>query len=347
MGDFNHKVSIAKGICIVLMVVGHSACPIVMKDFIYLFHIPLFFFVSGFLVKEEYFENPKKFIVQRFKGLYIPFVKWSLIFLLFHNLFYSIYLYDSSYSFSDYISKGIKIITLRGTEQLLGGFWFLKELLICSIFCFFILYILKKVCSNLTNNKNKYVSIVILSLLIISIAVSEISFLTTTTLSRTLLGSAIFLMGFLLRGNSFEKKNRLSVAIAGLSTCLFAVFFFSGDMTGVRGLSLILYFILSIIGCIGVLNLSGLIKGKLFQVFDYLGKRTLDILVFHFLAFKLVSFIKIYQYDLRIDSLAQFPVIASNNSSYWVIYSIVGVVVPILISETIAGISKSFRKTKV
>lgn len=40
-----------KGIGIILMVVGHSGCPMVMHDFIYLFHMGLFFFVSGRFLK--------------------------------------------------------------------------------------------------------------------------------------------------------------------------------------------------------------------------------------------------------------------------------------------------------
>lgn len=40
-----------KGLCIALMIVGHCQISSGLHDFIYLFHIPLFFFVSGFFMK--------------------------------------------------------------------------------------------------------------------------------------------------------------------------------------------------------------------------------------------------------------------------------------------------------
>ena len=40
-----------KGIGIILMVIGHSGCPTFLHDFIYLFHMGLFFFVSGRYLK--------------------------------------------------------------------------------------------------------------------------------------------------------------------------------------------------------------------------------------------------------------------------------------------------------
>lgn len=40
-----------KGVGILLMVIGHSGCPEYLHDFIYLFHMGLFFFVSGRFLK--------------------------------------------------------------------------------------------------------------------------------------------------------------------------------------------------------------------------------------------------------------------------------------------------------
>lgn len=53
MESRNTTISIVKGICIILMVIGHSGCPELLHDFIYLFHMPVFFFVSGYFCKRE------------------------------------------------------------------------------------------------------------------------------------------------------------------------------------------------------------------------------------------------------------------------------------------------------
>ena len=44
---------IAKGITIILMVIGHTSIPDPFSRFIYAFHMPLFFLVSGFLSKKK------------------------------------------------------------------------------------------------------------------------------------------------------------------------------------------------------------------------------------------------------------------------------------------------------
>lgn len=53
------SVTIAKAIGIILMVVGHSGLGGYPIRFIYLFHMPLFFFLSGYCFKESYLEGLK------------------------------------------------------------------------------------------------------------------------------------------------------------------------------------------------------------------------------------------------------------------------------------------------
>lgn len=73
------------------MVVGHKGCPDILARFIYLFHMPLFFFCSGyFFLPPQSNETFKKNIIKRIYGIYIPYVKWSIAFLLLHNFFYKI-----------------------------------------------------------------------------------------------------------------------------------------------------------------------------------------------------------------------------------------------------------------
>ena len=63
---------------------------------------------------------------------------------------------------------------------------------------------------------------------------------------------------------------------------------------------------------------------------DYVGKHTLQILTFLFLAFKLVCVIEIYVYGYDWDKLSQFPVIEEDNEIFWVVYVMAGVGLPLL-----------------
>jgi len=66
------------------------------------------------------------------------------------------------------------------------------------------------------------------------------------------------------------------------------------------------------------------------KLLQYIGKNTVIILAFHFLAFKLVSLIQILIYKYPSSMLAKFPVI-SGSGGWWIIYSIIGVFLPILV----------------
>lgn len=148
------RISIAKAVCIILMIVGHSGTSTEIHHFIYLFHMPAFFFISGFLLKDKYFDTPFLFVKHRFKGLWWPFIKWSLIFLALHNLLAYLHFYNNTYSLGEMAYKVVRICTLTGSEQLLGGYWFLKELLYASLLAFATMLLLRRV--NNVNLFNKW-----------------------------------------------------------------------------------------------------------------------------------------------------------------------------------------------
>ena len=86
----NTIIAIAKGIAIILVVAGHAEGPEWLTNFIYEFHMPLFFMAAGFFFNRKYLSDPWPFIARRFKGLYLPFLKWSVLFLLLHNVWFHI-----------------------------------------------------------------------------------------------------------------------------------------------------------------------------------------------------------------------------------------------------------------
>lgn len=189
----NTWISCAKGLAILLMVVGHSGAPVSLVSYIYNFHMPLFFFVSGYLFNTRHLQNGKQYLSKKFKTLYIPFVKWSLIFLLFHNLLASINVYDSAYILSDFKSKVIGVVTMTDSEQLLGGFWFLKQLLYTSIIAWIILFLIYR------HPERIRITLPITILVTLGFAVfysySSVKIPTISTV--TLLATAFFLTGHL------------------------------------------------------------------------------------------------------------------------------------------------------
>ena len=150
----NNAISIAKGIAIILVVIAHAEMPGMLNRAIYLFHMPLFFITAGYFFKASTADNPWPFIVKRFKGLYIPFLKWSLFFLLIHNLLFKIGILNEvygnwtggvthPYSIHQFWQRFVNIVFSMGgyDEFLAGAFWFFRGLFVASI-AFVILYCL-------------------------------------------------------------------------------------------------------------------------------------------------------------------------------------------------------------
>jgi len=82
------SISIAKAFAILLMVLAHTWFSEYGSRWINMFHMPLFFFFAGYCFKDKYLSEFMQFLRKRIIGLYKPFVKWSIIFLLLHNVFF-------------------------------------------------------------------------------------------------------------------------------------------------------------------------------------------------------------------------------------------------------------------
>lgn len=128
------NIAIAKGLCIILMVVGHSGCPSLLSKFIYIFHMPLFFFFSGFFFNTKKLHPAKDYIKRKVKVLWWPFVKWSTFFLIVHNILYYIYFEKEFFTINEIVKKALLIPLMYGNDPLIGGYWFLNNLFYSIIF---------------------------------------------------------------------------------------------------------------------------------------------------------------------------------------------------------------------
>ncbi len=70
----------SKGIAIVTIVAGHIFSDLKVTEYIYWFHMPLFFFISGYLYKEKY--NYLAFFKKKFFHLIVPYISFLILFSL-------------------------------------------------------------------------------------------------------------------------------------------------------------------------------------------------------------------------------------------------------------------------
>lgn len=71
-------IDVLKGWGIILIVIGHMPIPSVLREWIFSFHVPLFFFVSGYLYKPGKYSF-KEWIFRKSKSLLIPYLFFMVL----------------------------------------------------------------------------------------------------------------------------------------------------------------------------------------------------------------------------------------------------------------------------
>lgn len=327
----NNYISIAKALGIILMVIGHSGCPTAISKFIYLFHMPLFFVCSGYFFK-EISDNKSLLILykKRMKGLYLPYLKWSLFFLLLHNIFRFFHITESVfYQKEEYFWQFMKIIAMTDYELLIRPFWFIKELLLASIIVATISFYSSRL--SIKNKPELFFLITFIST-IISKFVPPMPLIGDC--SVLCLSILYYCTGILLYKYRHLIPQTYTTILLSFIIILIGSVFFIGtiDMRFTNIYNLIPFYFLSITGIIMILCISQKLEAtKNVSLLYYIGKNTMPILALNLLALKLGSLLKIWIYELPIEQLASFTVIYDYNSWFWLIYTIIGITIPLLI----------------
>jgi fucose 4-O-acetylase-like acetyltransferase len=120
-------IDITKGIGIILMVIGHTSIPQVVSNWIWSFHMPLFFIISGLLYEPRKAAIFTDFLKHKFFTFVIPY-----FFFLLCDIAYK-YLWNKEIPIS-IITMGDKV----------GAYWFLQVLLATEILNAFLIKIAER-----------------------------------------------------------------------------------------------------------------------------------------------------------------------------------------------------------
>lgn len=289
----NPMISIAKAIGIILMVIGH----VFDKDswgvhYIYMFHMPLFFVLSGY-----FFKTPKSskellnFFKKKLLGLYVPYLLWTVLFILLHNFLLKYGVGDNVYSISMMASCLAKsTLTFVTTEKVLVGFWFLKALFSAIIFLALFSIATRK------NHVDIYQKIVCLLMMVLLLLIFDFHNL---TLLGMFYGAVFLCCGRIYRDFMLEEKVQgwvwflvLGFSVLFLSRCYSDVSntemlyidkttFLPFTLSGCLGSALVLM----IAKCVGKIDNS-----KVVDLIRYIGDHSLIILALHYPLIKIFDF---------------------------------------------------------
>ena len=254
------SVDIAKGLGIILVVWGHTfnACPI--RNWIFLFHMPLFFFVAGFFMKKE--EEDAVFLYKKVRTLLIPF-------LFFYGCSLAIKVLLKYHSTGDWTFLTFsKFYTLSNINYPL---WFI----VCLFFTVIIFHFFYKL-------KYSYIGFILLA--IIGAVLFRYWISLPLYLSQAFVVSLLLYMGKLC----YSAKNRIKTLLI-LSLITLPFFVYSG-ITKVKidlgALTMNCNFILFLLSCLGGISLTCLLsillaKTKLSGTMSTLGRYSLFIFGLH------------------------------------------------------------------
>lgn len=140
-----------KGLLIMLVIMGHrrggnsfSEIFLLSKVYIYSFHMPLFFFLSGYVFRIKDNDNFVSFFKRKVRCLVVPLVFFSVVISLFQYVYYGILLghYDE-YNIERLLNKAMGVIVENGSGIYQSSRWFLASLFVIHILMYAIIKVAK------------------------------------------------------------------------------------------------------------------------------------------------------------------------------------------------------------
>lgn len=277
-------IDFCKFIAIFYMVWGHSGTQIMLDKYIHVFHMPIFFFLSGYLFDATRVKNFKELLIKKIRTLLVPYFLFPIVIFYFWTIAYGI-IGKSNPETQVSLWKGIftvnPIISPYGAVQ-----WFLTCLFLVEI----IFYVMIK---TIKHNQILLSSMLILLSLMGYFYTSVLHFRLYWGLDIALTALVFYGLGYLFRNTKYTQIKSFVLSPSIFKIIMFLIlsiiFSFSNGYVNMRTLqygnyflyylssltSIIMYLMVAIYICkIKIFNSSKLQKFLL-----YIGQNTLIVLV--------------------------------------------------------------------
>ncbi|MGL5964424.1 MAG: acyltransferase family protein [Fusobacteriaceae bacterium] len=288
------KIDSLKGIGIFLVVLGHHN-NFILRDYIYSFHMPLFFFISGYLHKIEnnnlnYLKRKIKLVKKYFLGSFTLLLFWIFIGRK----------VGLTSQFSGSIIENI-IGIFYGTYNLNIGsrmdwgvqMWFIPTIILTGYFC------------NLLLKKQN-----ILLILMVLIIFNMLNFKLPFNLENIIFVIPFYLVGYICKVSSKNNfSNNKMILIISIILGIIA-FKLNGSIDIRTGnyKNLILFYLASFTNI--YVFFYFFYKEKFASILKVLGVFSLEIMIFHLIILKLLKGVYLYGFGMDVEkSLVVFPIL--------------------------------------
>jgi len=277
-GDVSNRidwVDASKGIGIILVILGHIWLIGLGQKYISSFHMPLFFFLSGYVFSFEKYRDMKHLLGSKVKRILIPYAWFSLITYVYWVLFER----RVSGNMTSPMSALINIVLCQGTDKYLPhnpALWFLPCLFVVEVMFYFIA----------KNRKHEYLSILLLLISVVGYIITRYApgnF--PWSINVALAGVVFYGIGFVVKSNrNFSNRSNRIIRIAFLTAVTVGLF------TAMKNTRVLMaacvygdyfyFYTAALMNIIGIIALSFLLRKNQWLV--YLGKHSLIIYALHF-----------------------------------------------------------------
>lgn len=315
---------VAKGIGIFLVVYAHAKAPF--NQHIYLFHMPLFFLLSGYLYRSK--GTFWQYFLKKFKSLYIPFVGWN--FVIIGTRLVS-WLLRGQLTWSR-VSNQLKLcgrvlLAIDKEGDYLGAIWFLGSLFLVSL-----VYKCLDLCVKDGTYKYPFITALFAAAGITSFYI-QLPFLQ----NRTLILGMFYAFGYLIRLKWEDLKPCFGLPAAAAALVLLAWIgsVARANMGSNEYTNIGLFLIAACLGSYITICVSMAICKAPFSVAEMLkrmlvwwGKNSIDIVIWQFVMFRLVA---AFQFWLEGESITNAIAtrIYITDGLWWIAYTAVGILVPL------------------
>lgn len=343
------EIDIIKAIAIVLMVLGHSGFRY--TSYIFMFHMAVFFIASGYTYKPESsdsFENLKKSTLKKLKRLWLPFFLWNTLFTLLNNWLIQINFYTDNpelFAYTDsivimnmsaiahYMSPGemaariLEHFLFIDVTAIAAPIWFLKTLFHISFLFTLTDWIIKK-----TGHADTVRFQAVLSVLLLGVGYwCGRRGIRCLGLERAASNYYLFFFGTLFsryrhRYSAWRGREYLLTLLA--SSCILLILFLHYknrlvvDLAKNKYPNPFSFFLLSLAGWTFCYSVSWFLKQTCFRsMLIYIGKRTMCIMILHYLAFKIVNAVIVSARHLPAFCLAAIPHLYGDSGWRWLAFT--------------------------
>jgi len=245
----NSVIDIYKGIGITLMLMGHVGFGDISSHIAHAFHMPMFFFISGFLYNDKKENSIKGWICHKSKKLLYPY----LIFGVMNYIVYALLRFLRGEVVSIYPMYHLLFVNTTGMAS--GSLWFLTALLVANI----LFYIVN---SEIEKEWLKQLLIIIISFMGI-FAAQYLPFRLPYAIDAGMVGCGLQYAGYLIHKKMTNRRvkrifNLSIIEIIGAGAALSVLILLNGEINMRNGLyhNLLLFWLNAIAGSILVYNIA-------------------------------------------------------------------------------------------